>query len=247
MPENKAIKNNRQFLIEWSILNSVGCIIGFYVEFLIHSKFVFTYDKISIPQTMLGWLPLGASIAVFQWFKIRQLGINLFLWVFVTALGVSLLITSVYWVTELRYDANLIPQGRIYLGEYIGNINIGKNIATLLGGMAILSGGLVTSGLQAILMRRIISGPWQWVRASMFGLLLPAVMMPLIFFFKLIVLSIIYFFEYLISFYSLYGIGDIAIFILPYFLALAISISVSLPTGKVLIETINTKSNLRAG
>jgi hypothetical protein len=247
MPENKAIKNNRQFLIEWSILNSVGCIIGFYVVFLIQSKFVFTYYKISILQTILGWLPLGASIAVFQWFKIRRLGINLFLWVFVTALGSSLLITSVYFVTELRYDANLIPQVRIYLGEYIGNINIGKNIATLLGGMAILLGGLVTSGLQEILMRRIIPRPWQWVRASVFGLLLPAIMMPLTFFFKLMVLSTIYFFDHLISFYRLFGVGDIAIFLLPYFLALAISISTSLPTGKVLIETINAKSNPGTG
>jgi hypothetical protein len=236
MPNNKVI-------IEWSILNFVGWSVGFGFVLPIQSNFEITYYRIVVWQIMLAWLPLGVSIAIFQWLWLKRLGINLILWVFVTAVGISLLITSVYWVADLRYDSSLIPQGRIYLGEFIGNINIGKNISVLLVGISILLGGLITSGLQAMLMHKIIPNPWLWIRSNMLGFLVPAAMVPLAFFFKLIVLSTIYFFDYLLSFYNLYMVEDAMILLAPFLFTLAVSISISLPTGKVLNEITKAKSN----
>lgn len=248
MPENKTIKNNWQFLFEWSILNSVGWIIGFlFVWFIRTSNLEAIYhDRFSIWQATLGWLLLGISIGIFQWFKIRLFKINFFIWVFITALGLCFLEPLSRGMESLLYSLQIIPEGRADLGEFIGNIDIGKNIAVLLGGVTILLDGFITSGLQAVIMRRVIPKSWLWVKANMVGLLLLVVIVSLVYFFKRVVLDSIYFGSELI--YSskldfLYVIVDIAIFLLPVLIALGFSIIISLPTGKLLIELLKTESN----
>jgi hypothetical protein len=225
---------DEKFLFEWSTANLFGWIIGLGLALQIQSNVRLAHD-FSFWKSMLVWLPLGLSIGVCQWLMLKRFGINLFLWLFVTALGFSVSFTILYGA----YDFNFIPQGRINLGEYIGNIDIGRNIAYLLGSMGILLGGLITSGLQAILMRKIIPRPWLWVRANLLGFL-PVLILPVAYFFKLIGLNAML----IVGGYFLYMIAGALLDIL---LVPVISIGISLHTGKLLLEQSAPNAPYEAG
>jgi hypothetical protein len=249
MSENKAIKNNRQFLFEWSILNSVGWIIGILSIWFIRTSNIeaINHDRFSVWQATLGWLLLGTSIGMFQWLKLRRFKINFFMWVFVTALGLFFLEPLSRGMESLLNDWQIVPQGRVDLGEFIGNIDVGKNIAILFGGVTILIDGFITSGLQAIIIRRAIPKPVLWVKANMLGLLLLAVIISLAYFFKRIVLTTIYSGAWFLESSELgflYVIADIAIFLLPVLIAIGFSAMISLPTGKLLIKLLKTEPNI---
>lgn len=248
MYENKAIKNKWQFLFEWSILNSVGWIIGFlFVWFIRTSNLdaIFSH-RFSVWQATLGWLLLGTSIGIFQWLKLRRFKINFFMWVFVTAFGLCFLEFLSLGMESLQNSWQIVPQGRANLGEFIGNIDINKNIAIVFGWVTILIDGFIISGLQAVILRKHIPKPILWVKANMLGLLLLAVVMSLVYFFKRIALTIIYLGASLVESSQsgfLYGIVDMAIFLLPVLIALGFSAMLSLPTGKLLIELLKAESN----
>jgi hypothetical protein len=230
MFKNMPLKS-QQFLFEWSLVNLFGWIMGLGVAFKIRSNIGFAYE-FSFYKSMLVWLPLGIIIGVFQWFMLRRFGINLLLWIFATALGFSISFSILYGAYDLnRFDLNLIPQGRIDLG-FIGKIDIGRNIATLLSSVGFLLGGLITSVLQAVLLRKIISKPWLWIRASLLGFL-PVLILPVAYFFKRIGLHAIYF----IGGYFFYMIAGALLDIL---MVPVLSIGISLHTGKVILEQSNS-------
>jgi hypothetical protein len=85
---NEAVKKQRRFLVEWSILNLLGWIIGFIFVFLIainldtikHLAWVYgwatDFRKEWTGEVVLVWFPFGLSVGVLQWVKLRRLGIN---------------------------------------------------------------------------------------------------------------------------------------------------------------------------
>jgi hypothetical protein len=240
MSENLSLKNEL-FLFEWSFLNLLGWIIGLFFVYQIHSHSESIYYEFSFWKSILVWLPLGASFGICQWFMLKRFKINLLIWAVVTSLGFSVLFTLLYGAAALnRYGLNLIPQGRVDLGEFIGKIDIGQNITYVLCSIAILLGGFLTSGLQAIIIRRIIPKPWLWIKANMLGFLLPAIIMPLGYFFKHIGLTVI-------SLLRIYFLYVLAGFLLDIFLLILTPIVISIFTGKVLLNQSISDITQKAG
>jgi hypothetical protein len=234
MLKNMPLKN-QQFLFEWSIMNLFGWIMGLGVAFQIRSS-------IELPQLtheFLAWFPLGVIIGVFQWFILKRFRINLFLWVFATAIGFSIAFTILFGAYGLiRFDLNPILQGRIDLG-FIGKIDIERNIASLFSSIGFLLGGLITSVLQAYLMRRIISKPWLWIRANLLGFL-PILILPVAYFFKGIGLGAML----IIGGYFFYMIAGALLDIL---MVPVLSIGISLHTGKVILEQASSDVTHKVG
>jgi hypothetical protein len=251
MPENKAVKNNWQFLIEWSILNLVGWIIGLYVSIKVQLNFELDYYAFSsFGKIMLIWFPFGASIGVFQWLRLRRFGINLVAWIFVTSLGFSVLVALLNRAFALnQYGLNLIPRGHVDLGEFIGKIDIGNNIMSLLGGIAIFLGGLIVGGLQTIIIHKTIAQPKLWMKANMLGFLIPAIIMPLAYFFKLLGFNTVYFLLYFWGGFTLvYGTATANIVDIFYIiLVITASIGISILTGQVLLQQTILDKVLEAG
>jgi hypothetical protein len=247
MSENKVKNINKRFLVEWLLLNSAGWVIGFLLflyirssnlEAIYHNRFSSTW------QAMLGWALLGACIGIFQWLKLKQFRINIFMWVFVTALGICLLEPISQGIESLLNSLQFIPQERINLGGIIGNIDIGKNISIGLGSLFILLVGFITSGLQAVIIRRVIPKPLLWVKANMFGLFLSAIIISIVYFFKLIIIETIFLGGWIIFSNKLLFLEvfpHLVTFLGPVFMALGFSTFVSLSTGKLLSELFQTE------
>jgi hypothetical protein len=146
----------RRFLVEWSILNLFGWAIGFILVFIIAYsvqtikhlawKYGWAIDFRNewTGETALIWFPLGLSVGVLQWVKLRRLGINLFLWAFLTALGCAVLVSLYSWVysfggfeLRLKYD---IPYWAINLGS----------------ALTLPIGGAIIGGLQSLVISKYV-------------------------------------------------------------------------------------------
>ncbi|HNE06360.1 MAG TPA: hypothetical protein PLT08_17670 [Anaerolineales bacterium] len=222
---------NRQFLTTWSILNFVGLIVGSYFVSLIQSNVGYIgFDfKFSAWKTMLIMLPLGAGIGVFQWFKLRQFGIKLFMWAFATALGFSILVTLYVWVLNFRshdYREYNIPDWVINTGLAI----------------TIPIGGVIIGSLQSIVIRKHISRPCLWIRAYAIGFLLPLIITPLAYSIKSFILKILYISEFLYFFVDLRWLFFFG------FLIIVTVVSISILTSDILLKQSNTNSvTIKAG
>ncbi len=159
-------------------------------------------------------------------------------WASLTALGISTAMVLFMGGFSLnQYGLHILPQGKIDLRPFIGQamsktmgrIDVGRDLASLLAGLGVLLGGTLTGGLQAILIDRGIQKPWLWARANILGFLLPAALIPFVFFFRAIVAGILF----LIGGFDLYVI--VSALFAP-FLLLVTALSVAIHTGRVLTK-----------
>ena len=227
MSENTARKSNRQFLAAWSTLNLAGWIVGLFCVFLIQSNLEYDY-KFSAWKTMLVWLPLGASIGIFQWFKLRRFGINLFTWTFATALGGSVLVTLYSWVLNFSsYD-----YWQYNIPDWV--INSGLAITMPIG-------GAIIGGVQSFAIRKHILRPDLWIRAYAVGLILPTIVTPLA------VLVKSFFLDFLYS-NELYDLVDLRWYLFFSFLIIVTAVFISILTGNILLKQSNINSvTIKAG
>lgn len=198
------------------------------------------YSSYEVIVTTILWasLPLGASVGLFQWVMLRQFKVNLLVWASLTALGISTAMVLFLGGSSLnQYGLHILPQGKIdlspFMGEAmsktLGRIDVGRDLSSLLAGLGVLLGGTLTGGLQAIPIGRGIQKPWLWARANILGFLLPAALIPFIFFFRAIGAGILF----LIGGFDLYvTIRDL----FEPFLLLVTALSVAIHTGRVLTK-----------
>lgn len=170
-------ENRWEFLAQWSALNLLGWGIGFWGINQV-SWFLFEHiDNVYLIIMLHGFF-IGTSIGIFQWVKLRKLGINLFQWICVTALGwgvwriLQLLADRVLWNSEIPNFFQQTESGFSlwFFGQTI-EVSRPALSVTLLIGVALISGALLGS-LQVIVLRKHISKPGQWIGANIFGLLL---------------------------------------------------------------------------
>ncbi len=229
-------KKQWRFLVAWSILNLVGWVIGMYFVFKIadnletikHLAWKYNlandFRKEWTGETALVWFPLGLSVGILQWVKLRRLRINPFAWIFATIVGCSVLVMFYSWVEKLdsfeyrvKYD---IPYWII---------NVGLTTTILLG-------GAIVGGLQSIVIRKHILRLGSWIRAYIIGLLVPIIVVPLTFLAKSLLLKFIYFFDFL----------DILVFmrwdLFFWSLIVIAAMSTSILTGNILLRQSNIDS-----
>jgi len=221
MSEDKAAKKNRRFLTAWSILNLIGWIVGLCFVFLIQLNLEYDY-KFSAQKTLLTWLPWGVGIGMFQWFKLRRLGVNLIVWAFVTALGFSILVTLYFWV--LNFDS--FDYWEYNIPDWI----IGTGLV-----MTIPIGGAIIGGLQSVVLRKHISRLGLWIKACSLGLLPPVIVAPIAFLAKSLLLNILYSAE-------LYTLVDMRWFLFLGFLIVISTAGISILTGDILLKQTNINS-----
>ena len=132
--DNQPTKRQKRFLVEWTILNLLGWVIGVYLVFLVatnwdtlkHSAWKYglanDFRKEWTVEAALVWLPLGISVGISQWLKLRRFRVNLFVWIFVTVLGCSILVTLYAWILNFdsfEYSEYNIPDWLINTGLVI--------------------------------------------------------------------------------------------------------------------------------
>jgi hypothetical protein len=216
MCENSTGIPKWKLLTTWSILNIVGWLVGILFMFFNPSL---EYDyKFSAPSTFIGWLPLGASIGLFQWFGLKRLRVNLVGWVLVTTLGFSTFFTLYGWVQNFdsyEYREYNIPVWLIVSG-----------LAT-----ATLVGGAIIGFLQSPLIRKHISGLGSWVWGYILAPFLRFVVGFVIVSIKSALLKMLYF----LGWYEI-ALGPGKFFLLYAVVVLVISITISLFTRKALLK-----------
>jgi hypothetical protein len=228
MSENTARESNLQFLTVWSILNFAGWMVGLFSVFLIQSNLEYSY-KFSALKTFLVWFPLGLGVGLFQWFKLRRLRINLFVWAFITALGFSILVTLYFWV--LNFDSYNYREYNI--PDWVINTGLAITIPI---------GGAIIGSLQSIVVRKHISRPDLWISAYVVGLLLPPLVTPLAFMVKSIILKTLYVSEFLYFFVDLRWLFFFG------FLIFITAVCISIKTGNILLKQSNMFSvTIKAG
>jgi hypothetical protein len=177
---NETAKKQWRFLVEWSILNLVGLIIGIIFVFMISENLesikhlAWTYGLASdfrkawTWEIALVWFPLGLSVGVLQWIKLRRFGINLFVWTLATTVGCVVFVALYSWA-ESFYSNEQILKYHIpfWITEVVGLV------------LTMAVGGSILGGLQAIAMRKCIWRVDLWIGAYIFGLVLPALVQAL--------------------------------------------------------------------
>jgi hypothetical protein len=204
------------------------------IEFLKHLAWVYglagDFRKEWTGEIVLIWFPLGLSIGVSQWIKLRHFGVNPLVWSFLTAIGFAILAILFSWVSSLgsfeyrmKYD---IPYWVINTGL----------VATF------PIGGVIIGSLQSLAINRHFSKQGGlWVRAYTFGLLMPAIFAPIAFWIKSFVIKTLYS-------VGLYNLVEIRWVIFFGFLFLVTFISTSILTGDILLKQINNSSiTIKAG
>jgi hypothetical protein len=240
--ENESSTKQRRFLVEWSALNLLGWVIGFCFVFILayniesikHLAWVYglatDFRKEWVGETALVWFPLGLSIGILQWSKLKQIGINLFVWAFATALGCAVLVTLYSWVHSF---GSFEYQRKYDIPYWI--INLGLAITMPLG-------GAIIGSLQSIVIRKYISRPKLWIRAYVVGLFLPSLVTPIAFIIKSFLLNLLY------SFRVLYIFVEMRWFLFFGFLFIITALCISILTGKILLKQSNVESvTIKAG
>jgi len=226
MFENSTAKTRKQFLRVWSILNIAGWFLGICLVFLVDLNVEYT-AKFSALRTFLIWLPLGASVSVFQWYKLKQLGINPIAWVVITTLGFSTFFTLHAWVLNF----NSFDYRQYNIPAWI--INLGEVLTTLVSAVMI-------GGSQSSLIRKHISGAW--VMAYVLAAFMAFAVLALGFAIKSVLLETLYFLGlYFIAF------GPVKYILLFALTVLVASITISLVTGKVLLKQLSSDAIPRTG
>ena len=240
--KNESVNKQGRFLVGWSILNLLGWAIGIYfvfkiadnLEFIKHLAWKYNlakdFRKEWIGETALVWFPLGLSIGILQWVKLRRFCINLFAWAFATAIGGAIFVTLYSWVLNfgsfeyrMKYD----------ITSWV--INVGLAVTMPIG-------GAIIGGLQSAVIRKHISRPELWIRVYIFGLLLPTIVTPFAILVKSFLLNIFYSSEFL------YNFVDIRWFLFFGFLIIITAVSISILTGNVLLKQSNINSvTIKAG
>lgn len=210
-----------RFLISWSILNLAGWVVGIYLLVLFQSTLEYHYEFIAW-KTFLTWFPMGASIGLFQWFKLRRLGISLAAWVLVTALGGSIFVTFYSWVLNF---------GSFDYREY----NIPDWVINTCLAITMPIGGATIGSLQSAILRKRISGTGPWIRAYTLGFLPPPMVTPLV----ILVKS---FFLHLLLSTGSYILVASRWHIFLGFLTIFTAVFISILTGNVLLKHSNINS-----
>lgn len=149
------LSRNRQwkFLAQWIGLNILGWVMGISLVIFVHTLLVFKFDifrptgySFSI-YSMLLCLLFGASLGLWQWFKLRKFRIPILKWLLYSALGWGI---GVGFLTILP---NLIP-----IGDIVGVI-----------GGAIFC-GIIVGTFELVILRKFIAKPQQWVGAHILGI-----------------------------------------------------------------------------
>ena len=238
--ENESTKKQRRFLVEWSMLNLFGWVIGFILVFIVAYS-VFTLKHLAwkygwaidfrnewTGEAALIWFPLGLGIGVLQWVKLRRLGIKLFIWAFLTALGCAILVSLYSWVYNSLGSV-------VYITKYsipYWAVNLGIAITLPIG-------GAIIGGLQSLVIRKRGLKPNLWIKAYSFGLLLPPIITPLAILVKSYLLNLFYSFEFL------WFLVDMRWFLFFGFLFFITALCISILTGKILLKQTNMDSITR--
>ena len=237
----EATKKQRRFLVDWSILNLLGWAIGFIFVFIIeynletikHFAWVhgwaIDFRKEWTGEAVLVWFPLGLSLGILQWVKLRRMGIKLSVWTFASLIGFTALVSLFSWVQKfgsfdyrMKYD---IPYWIVTLGL----------------AMSLPIGGAMLGGLQSLVIREHGARPNQWIRAYVFGFLLPPIIMTLSYLVKSYFLRL---------FYSLglWALVDMRWVLFFGFLFISTALCISLLTGRILLNQTNISSaSINAG
>jgi hypothetical protein len=211
------------FWIVWMILNLLGWANGTYFAYLMVSKtyviheyavkygFASAYTVVWHSGAALAWFPLGLSIGVMQWVKLRQLRVNFLAWTLLTALGTAVSAAIFDWV---RYD----------LDRTLGTVY--ATIPGLLLTMPIV--GAIGGILQFLAIRNHISKPGLWIKANTLGLITPAIVALVAVFAKSMILKFLYSAE-------LYSIVHLRWYLFYGLLIVITSVCISFLTGKILL------------
>ncbi len=178
--DNEYKKKQRRFLVEWSILNLLGWVIGFMFVFIIafnletikHFAWVHgwatDFRKEWTGEAVLVWFPFGLSLGILQWVKLR-------------------------------------------------------------------------GGLQSLVIREHVGRPNQWMRAYVFGFLLPPIVMPLGYLVKSFFLRLFYSLD-------LWTLVDMRWVLFFGFLFISTALCISVLTGRILLNQTNVSSaTIKAG
>jgi len=239
--DNEATKKQRRFMVEWSILNLLGWVIGFVFVILIaynletfkHFAWVrgwaTDFRKEWMGEAALIWFPFGLSLGIFQWLKLRRIGINLFIWAFASLIGFIAFISLFSWVQKFGSF------------DYRMKYEIPYWIVTLGLAVSLPIGGTMLGGLQSLVLRNHVARPTQWMRAYIFGSLLPPIVIPLAYLVKSFFLRLFYALE-------LWTLVDLRWHLFFGFLFILMALCISVLTGRILLSQINIGSaTIKAG
>jgi hypothetical protein len=253
MSETSLTKKHWKFFAQWSFLNLLGWGIGF--GFAIAVQFLMDIRNVGTLWVALFFFFLfGGSIGILQWFEFRKFRINLFKWTFLTALGWSIgcsiwfmlvfEVNYLNWANDFFIHTRWIP---LFLYEHLpiyrsnpyivmGSINIGLCvIAAIIG--AVISGAIIGRS-QLVMVRKVILRPVLWIRAYVFGLLVPTIFAGLIYLVKAFLKKILFSFTFL-PYDFLYNVLDKRWTLVFWFSIIMASLSISILTGKVLLKQSN--------
>ncbi len=239
--DNEYKKKQRRFLVEWSILNLLGWVIGFMFVFIIafnletikHFAWVHgwatDFRKEWTGEAVLVWFPFGLSLGILQWVKLRRMGINLLIWAFASLIGFTAFVSLFSWVQKFgSFDYRMkyeIPYWVITLGLAV----------------SLPIGGAILGGLQSLVIREHVGRPNQWMRAYVFGFLLPPIVMPLGYLVKSFFLRLFYSLD-------LWTLVDMRWVLFFGFLFISTALCISVLTGRILLNQTNVSSaTIKAG
>ena len=233
--DNEATKKQRRFLVEWSLLNLAGWVIGFIFVFIIgfnletikHFAWVHgwatDFRKEWAGEVVLIWFPIGLSLSILQWIKLRRLGINLLIWAFVSLIGFTAFVSLFSWVQMF------------FSFDYRMKYEIPYWIITLGLAVSMPIGGAILGGLQSLVIREYVVSPNHWMRAYVFGFLLPPIAMPLGYLVKSFFLRLFYSLK-------LWTLVDLRWFLFFGFLLISTALCISVLTGRILWNQTNIGS-----
>jgi len=240
-PETLPTGDQWKFLAHWSTLNLIGWAVGLLLAYL--AVYLLNSFEILRPLRNSGWmivmficLPLGASIGMLQWYMLRNFGVNGFQWTIVTSLGWSIgcgiwaalyLKSMPFWPFDLSWPPFYISHRAINIMERC------SIVTTLLGG-AVISGVMISS-FQFPMVRRFISRPEMWIKAYIFGFLLPAIIASIIYLLKSFLKRILFSLAFLPdpTVYEILGRRWMLVF---WFSVVITAVSISILTGRVILN-----------
>lgn len=233
--DNEATKKQRRFLVEWSVLNLAGWVMGFIFVFILafnletikHFAWVYgwttDFRKEWAGEVLIIWFPIGLSLGILQWVKLRGLGINLLIWTFVSLIGFTAFVSLVSWVQMFfSFDYRMKYEIPYWI------INLGLAVSMPIG-------GAILGGLQSLVIRENVTRPNQWIGAYVFGFLLPPITIPLGYLVKSFFLRLFYSLK-------LWALVDMRWILFFGFLFISTVLYISLLTGRILWNQTNLGS-----
>jgi hypothetical protein len=233
--EIELAKKQRRFLVQWSILNLFGWLIGFCFVFIIgislenimylawKHNMTSNFGEVWLGESVLIWFPLGLCLGILQWLKLRYIGIKLLTWTFVSLVGGVVLIIFFSWI--LKFNSF----------EYQTKYDIPDWILTLGIATSFPVGGAIFGSIQSIPLREHVTRTDTWIKAYVIGFLLPPIIAPAAYLAKSFFLDFLYSNE-------LYSLVDMRWFLFFSFLIITTSVIISVLTGNILLKHSNINS-----